>query len=119
MIFEEKGGDPTKITFSRRKISGACSHIAEDYPLIEHISQSEDENGNNHKKAIVHLKCPQNTRISAVKFASFGTPTGTCGSYSIGDCHDPNSTSVVEKVSTFLFAVVCRFIRATTQPAMF
>ncbi|KAL5755424.1 hypothetical protein ACOSP7_023644 [Xanthoceras sorbifolium] len=99
VIFEEtNNGDPTKIRFSRRKTSGACSHIAEDYPSVEHISQKKDENGNNKKKATVHLKCPQNSHISAVKFASFGTPTGTCGSYSIGDCHDPNSTSVVEKV---------------------
>ncbi|KAI9165781.1 hypothetical protein LWI28_020311 [Acer negundo] len=98
VIFEEKGGNPNKISFSRRKISGACSHIGEDYPLVEHLSQNRDENGNNKKKATVLLKCPENTRINAVKFASFGTPTGTCGSYSIGDCHDPNSTSVVEKV---------------------
>ncbi|KAK3211417.1 hypothetical protein Dsin_016123 [Dipteronia sinensis] len=98
VIFEEKGGNPNKIRFSRRKISGACSHVGEDYPLVEHLSQNEDENGNNKKKATVLLKCPENTSINAVKFASFGTPTGTCGSYSIGDCHDPNSTSVVEKV---------------------
>ncbi|TXG60274.1 hypothetical protein EZV62_014847 [Acer yangbiense] len=98
VIFEEKGGNPNKIRFSRRKISGACSHIGEDYPLVEHLSQNKDENGNNKKKATVLLKCPENTRINAVKFASFGTPAGTCGSYSIGDCHDPNSTSVVEKV---------------------
>ncbi|KAK9950224.1 hypothetical protein M0R45_005725 [Rubus argutus] len=44
VIFEEKGGDPLKIEFSRRKISGSC------------------------------------------------------GSYAKGDCHDPNSISVVEKV---------------------
>ncbi|KAG8473886.1 hypothetical protein CXB51_034048 [Gossypium anomalum] len=34
VIFEEKGGDPTKITFSKRKISGLCSLIAEDFPMV-------------------------------------------------------------------------------------
>ncbi|KAL4380007.1 hypothetical protein GQ457_02G010140 [Hibiscus cannabinus] len=33
VIFEEIGGDPTKITFSKRKISGLCSLIAGDYPM--------------------------------------------------------------------------------------
>lgn len=92
-----------KIKFSRRKVSGACSHVGEDYPLIEHLSHNKDENGNNKKKAKVHLKCPKNTHISAVKFASFGTPTGTCGSFGIGDCQDPNSAAVVEKVKTVLY----------------
>lgn len=35
VIFEEKGGDPTKITFSKRKISGLCSLIAEDFPMVD------------------------------------------------------------------------------------
>ncbi|KAK1405056.1 hypothetical protein POM88_004661 [Heracleum sosnowskyi] len=27
----------------------------------------------------------------------FGTPVGTCGSFAIGDCHDPNTISLVEQ----------------------
>ncbi|KAM3750594.1 hypothetical protein ACB098_04G047600 [Castanea mollissima] len=95
VIFEEKGGDPTKIKFSRRKISGVCALVAEDYPSVESWLESANDNKT---KTSAYLKCPENTRISAIKFASFGTPTGTCGSYSNGDCHDPNSTSVVEKL---------------------
>lgn len=49
-------------------------------------------------KSAAHLKCRKNTLISNVKFASFGNPTGRCGSYSKGECHDPNSTLAVEKV---------------------
>ena len=96
VIFEEKGGDPTKINFSRRKISGVCALVAEDYPSVE----TWPENGKEHNKikTSAYLKCPENTSISTIKFASFGTPTGTCGSYSKGDCHDPNPTSAVEKV---------------------
>ncbi|WRX09439.1 D-galactoside/L-rhamnose binding SUEL lectin domain - like 2, partial [Theobroma cacao] len=94
VIFEEKGGDPTTIRFSKRKTSGLCSHIAEDYPMVDQESISKDGNGNDKTRPTVHLKCPKNTWISNVKFASYGNPTGRCGLYSMGDCHDPNSTFV-------------------------
>lgn len=97
VIFEEKGGDPLKIEFSRRKISGVCALAAEDYPFID-LESWQEGNGSNKSISTVNLKCPLNTHISKVKFASFGNPTGSCGSYAKGDCHDPNSISVVEKV---------------------
>lgn len=96
VIFEEKGGDPTKIRLSKRKVSGICAHLGEGHPSID--SWSEAENVERKSKATIHLKCPDNAQIAKIKFASFGTPQGTCGSYSIGDCHDPNSISLVEKV---------------------
>ncbi|MCD9641017.1 Beta-galactosidase 10 [Datura stramonium] len=98
VILEETGGDPSQVRFSIRKISGACGHLSEDHPSfdVEYLQGSEIENNKN--RATLRLKCPTNTNISAVKFASFGNPTGTCGSYMQGDCHDPNSASLVEKV---------------------
>lgn len=33
--------------------------------------------------------------ISAIQFASYGTPTGTCGNYSLGQCNAPNSSAIV------------------------
>ncbi|OVA19360.1 D-galactoside/L-rhamnose binding SUEL lectin domain [Macleaya cordata] len=96
VIFEEKGGDPTKIKFSRRKVTGVCALILEDHPSVE--SWNKDIKVNNESKATLQLKCPDSTLISSIKFASFGTPTGKCGSYSKGDCHDPNSLSMIEKV---------------------
>ncbi|CAK9153429.1 unnamed protein product [Ilex paraguariensis] len=98
VIFEEKGGDPTKIRFSRRVITGVCAHVSEDHPSFDLESFQKVGNENPKNKATVQLKCPITTRISAVKFASFGTPTGMCGSYAKGDCHNPNSVSLVEKV---------------------
>ncbi|OMP01194.1 hypothetical protein COLO4_12094 [Corchorus olitorius] len=98
VIFEEKGGDPTKITFSKRKTSGVCSLISEDYPAVDQESMLKEGSENGRTRPNVHLKCPKDTRISNIKFASFGNPTGKCGSYSTGDCHDPSSTIVVEKV---------------------
>ncbi|KAL3721335.1 hypothetical protein ACJRO7_033776 [Eucalyptus globulus] len=85
VILEEVGGDPTKVTFSKRKISTVWS-----YPDI-------DDDSSQYKAPRAHLKCPDSTQISAVNFASFGNQVGSCGSYSLGDCHDPSFKSVVEK----------------------
>lgn len=93
VILEEKGGNPTKVRFSRRKQTGVCALVGEDYPSHE-IGKARSSAAN------LNLQCPNRTRISSVKFASFGTPRGTCGSYSKGECHDPNSISIVEKVSS-------------------
>ncbi|KAL3835327.1 hypothetical protein ACJIZ3_010063 [Penstemon smallii] len=98
VIFEEKGGDPTQIRFSARKVSNVCSHISEDHPSFYSESLQKSSTGEYSNKATVSLKCPTNKQISAVKFASFGDPVGTCGSYARGQCHDPNSVLVVGKV---------------------
>ncbi|XP_076901301.1 beta-galactosidase 3-like [Bidens hawaiensis] len=91
VMFEEKGGDPTQIRFSRRKLPTLCAHVADDHPSFV-------TNNMQKSKASLELKCPMNTQISSFKFASYGTPTGTCQSYAVGDCHDPNSTSILEKL---------------------
>lgn len=98
IVFEETGGDPSQVRFSIRKVSGACGHLSKDHSFfdVENLQGSEILNDKN--RATLRLKCPTNSNISAVKFASFGNPTGTCGSYMQGNCHDPNSASLVEKV---------------------
>ncbi|GAB2277284.1 Beta-galactosidase 10 [Dionaea muscipula] len=97
VIFEEIGGNPTKIRFSKRETSGACILLSEDHPSsVESWSPATNESNN--VKAAARLSCPGDAHFSAVKFASFGNPVGSCGSYIIGDCHDPNSASVVEKL---------------------
>lgn len=103
VIFEELGADPSNIKFSRRKISGACANVAEDYPSAILDQWENDGSGRNKNIPTAHLKCPENTRISSIKFASFGNPTGKCGSYNNGNCHHPNSISVVEKVWTIIY----------------
>ncbi|KAK3035262.1 hypothetical protein RJ639_034699, partial [Escallonia herrerae] len=97
VVFEEKGGDPTQIRFSNRKLSRVCAHVSEDQPSFGLESSYKGANENYQNNVTVQLKCPSGTRISAVYFASFGTPTGSCGSFSKGECHDPNSISSVEK----------------------
>jgi hypothetical protein len=43
----------------------------------------------------VSLSCPSGQVIKSVAFASYGTPTGTCGSFALGSCNARTSTSVV------------------------
>lgn len=41
------------------------------------------------------LNAPNGMVFSSVVFASYGTPTGTGGNYSLGDCHAADSTTIV------------------------
>ena len=44
----------------------------------------------------VTLTAPAGNFISSIDFASYGTPTGSCGSFAIGTCHAANSLSIAE-----------------------
>ncbi|KAG0495396.1 hypothetical protein HPP92_000087 [Vanilla planifolia] len=97
VIFEEKGGDPTKIAFSRRRITQICSFVSEDYPSIDLDDWDNAIRSSGENSGALHLACPDNTSISSISFASFGNPSGTCRSYHLGTCHLPSSVSIVEK----------------------
>ena len=44
------------------------------------------------------LTCPQGQIIDSVVFASYGTPTGTCGSFATGSCDSTSSKTMVESL---------------------
>ncbi|KAJ0603265.1 putative beta-galactosidase [Helianthus annuus] len=67
VIFEEKGGDPSQMMFSRRKVSALCAHVSE---VTHRLSPTTCK-----IKSSLALKCPIKY-ISGFKFASYGTPTG-------------------------------------------
>ncbi|GMH13104.1 hypothetical protein Nepgr_014945 [Nepenthes gracilis] len=98
VIFEEIGGDPTQIRFSRRKTSRICTLVSEDHPSVGVKSWGVASSKDNNAEVTARLSCPDNSHISTITFASFGNPFGSCGSYSKGHCHYPNSSSVVEKI---------------------
>jgi L-rhamnose isomerase len=99
VVFEEQGGDPTKITFSRRVATSICSFVSENYPSVDLESWDRSVSDDARVAAKVQLSCPKGKKISSIKFASFGDPSGTCRSYKQGRCHHPSSLSVVEKVT--------------------
>ncbi len=57
------------------------------------ICGTANENGS------ITLTAPAGTVFTSIDFASYGTPTGSCGSFAIGGCHASNS---VTKVGTYL-----------------
>jgi alpha-tubulin suppressor-like RCC1 family protein len=41
------------------------------------------------------ITAPEGSKFTAVDFASYGTPTGTCGSFAVGSCNASNSVGIV------------------------
>lgn len=109
VVFEEVGGAAERISLVRRSVAGVCADVSEWHPTVKnwHIEQYGKPEAHHLPK--VHLRCSPGQSISAIKFASFGTPSGSCGSFQEGACHSPNSRSILEKVCfspySFLYLV--------------
>ena len=56
------------------------------------ICGTADEGG------LVTLTVPAGNVITSIEFASYGTPNGTCGSFTLGACHAANSQTICEGV---------------------
>ncbi|KAK1433309.1 hypothetical protein QVD17_10219 [Tagetes erecta] len=97
VLFEELGGDPTRIQLVKRSTTTVCADMFEYHPNIKdwHI-ESFGKTQELHRPK-VHLHCGPGLTISAIKFASFGTPLGTCGTFQQGTCHAPTSYDVIQK----------------------
>lgn len=103
VAFEELGGDASKIALVSRTVTSVCANAYENHPKINIANYTISSLGKSeNKEAMVNLQCAQGQSISAIKFASFGTPSGTCGSFQRGTCHAPNSHSIVEKAFSIL-----------------
>ena len=98
VIFEELGGDPTKISLVKRSVSSVCADISEYHPNIKNWHLDSYGKSEEFHPPKVHLHCSPGQTISSIKFASFGTPLGTCGSYQQGTCHSSASYAILEKV---------------------
>lgn len=57
--------------------------------------------GTTNENTTLTMSVPEtDTIFNRVDFASYGTPNGSCGTYTVGSCHATNSTTVVQ--NTFL-----------------
>lgn len=65
VLFEELGGNPSLVNFQTITIGSVCA--------------------NAYEKSTLELAC-QGRPISSIKFASFGNPQGSCGSFQKGSC---------------------------------
>lgn len=93
VVFEEWAGDPTGISMVKRSVGSVCADISEWQPSMSNWHTRD------YGKPKVRLFCGTAQNITAIKFASFGTPQGACGSFSEGSCHAHKSYDAFEKVN--------------------
>lgn len=98
VVFEELGGDPTRITLVKRSVTTVCADVSESHPNIKNWEIESSSKLQEYHLPKAHLHCGHGQSISSIKFASFGTPLGTCGSFQQGTCHASTSHAVLEKV---------------------
>ncbi|KAF2285145.1 hypothetical protein GH714_038820 [Hevea brasiliensis] len=96
VVFEEWGGDPSAISLVKRSTGSVCADIFEGQPSLKNwkmIALGKFD----HLQPKAHLWCPSGQKISQIKFASYGMPQGTCGSFREGNCHAHKSYVAFEK----------------------
>ncbi|KAJ7955885.1 Beta-galactosidase [Quillaja saponaria] len=84
VVFEEWGGDTTGISLAKRTTGSVCADIYEGQPTLGNWNVLTSGKVSRPK---AHLWCPPGQKISQIKFASYGLPQGTCGSFREGSCH--------------------------------
>ncbi|CAN1122095.1 Beta-galactosidase 3 [Linum perenne] len=97
IIFEELGGDPSRISLVKRSMTTVCAEVAEFHPTLKNWQIESYGKAEVFHSPKVHLRCNLGQAISSIKFASFGTPLGTCGTYQQGTCHASTSYDILEK----------------------
>ncbi|XP_074353495.1 beta-galactosidase-like isoform X2 [Apium graveolens] len=97
VIFEELGGIPFGISLMQRKLASVCADINEWQPTLMNLQMQHSGKVNQPFRPKAHLRCMPGQNIASIKFASFGTPGGTCGSFVQGSCHAQKSGDVFER----------------------
>lgn len=102
VILEEIGGNPLGISVKLHSASIVCAQVSQSYypPMQKLLNASllgQQEVFSNDMIPEMNLRCRDGKTISSITFASFGTPGGSCQSFSRGNCHAPSSKSIVSK----------------------
>ncbi|XP_058743535.1 beta-galactosidase 1-like [Vicia villosa] len=87
VMFEELGGNPNGVFLVRRDINSVCADIYEWQPNLVSYQLQASGKVRVPVSPKAHLACGPGQKISSIKFASFGTPVGSCGNYREGGCH--------------------------------
>lgn len=83
------GGNPRHISIETVSVTTVCGSVSDSHPPSLFTHRYEPT---------VRLQCRNGENISAIKFASYGTPIGNCNNYTVGNCHFSESKHIVEKV---------------------
>ncbi|KAF5453009.1 hypothetical protein F2P56_027956 [Juglans regia] len=97
VVFEEWGGDPNGIFLVRREMDSVCANIYEWQPTLMNWQMQASGKVNKPLRPKAHLWCGPGQKISSIKFASFGTPEGVCGSFREGSCHAHKSYDAFQR----------------------
>uniref|UniRef100_A0A166ENF5 beta-galactosidase n=1 Tax=Daucus carota subsp. sativus TaxID=79200 RepID=A0A166ENF5_DAUCS len=97
VLFEELGGNPYGITLVKRELASVCADIYEWQPTLMNWQMQHSGKVNKPLRPKAHLWCAPGQKISSIKFASFGTPEGACGSFLEGSCHAHKSYDAFER----------------------
>lgn len=97
VVFEEWGGNPDWISLVKREIGSVCADIYEYQPTLMNWQMKAYGKVSKPLRPKAHLWCAPGQKISSIKFASFGTPMGGCGSFREGSCHAHKSYDIFEK----------------------
>ncbi|XP_042024656.1 beta-galactosidase 3-like [Salvia splendens] len=97
VLFEELGGDPKGITLVKRSVTTVCADVTEYHPKSKRWRTESNDRTQVFHQPKIHLHCGLGQSISSIKFASFGTPSGICGSFQQGTCHAPTSYDILKK----------------------
>lgn len=101
VIFEETRGNPFEISMKSHSTDTICAQVSEThYPPLSIWSHPDFIKGQLSVSDMVpevHLQCDNGHKISSIKFASYGTPKGSCRKFSERNCHSSNSMSVVSR----------------------
>ncbi|PSS07352.1 Beta-galactosidase [Actinidia chinensis var. chinensis] len=97
VVFEEWGGNPYGISLVKREMESVCTDIYEWQPTLTNWQLQSSGKVNKPLRPKAHLQCAPGQKISSIKFASFGTPEGVCGSFHEGSCHAHHSYDVFQK----------------------
>ncbi|KAJ9179321.1 hypothetical protein P3X46_011126 [Hevea brasiliensis] len=114
VVFEEWGGDPNGISLVRREVDSVCADIYEWQPTLLNYMMQASGKVNKPLWPKAHLACGPGQKISSIKFASFGTPEGACGSYREGSCHAFHSYDAFNRL-----CVGQNWCSVTVAPEMF
>nr|P45582.1 RecName: Full=Beta-galactosidase; Short=Lactase; Flags: Precursor [Asparagus officinalis]CAA54525.1 beta-galactosidase [Asparagus officinalis] len=113
VVLEEWGGDPTGISMVKRSVASVCAEVEELQPTMDNWRTKA------YGRPKVHLSCDPGQKMSKIKFASFGTPQGTCGSFSEGSCHAHKSYDAFEQEGLMQNCVGQEFCSVNVAPEVF
>ncbi|XP_047337584.1 beta-galactosidase-like [Impatiens glandulifera] len=98
VVFEEWGGNPYGISLAKREVESVCADIYEWQPTLVNWQLQSSGKVNKPLRPKAHLSCAFGQKISSIKFASYGTPQGVCGSFREGNCHAHHSYDAFQKL---------------------